>query len=150
MVGLFGLLVAALVLVVLTRAVGDESLGFGATYTAGGTLIPKIEKLGVPNFTTNTVESKTLDLPNATIRKIAALKVGDSYNIVWQLHNATYQALETLRDGRTTSTHSIVIPIDTGTLSISVPGIIVSNKIEEIEAEKITVVTTTVEIAGKP
>lgn len=151
----FGLL-ALVLLVYILRAEGDESIGFGGTLLIDDgaadafVAVPKLETLGVPSEMTGVVESKTLDLPAATVRKIATLKNGGSFTFKYQLIAATHARIEVIRAARTKKNFRITVPIDTGTLSVTVPGYITANPIEDLEAEKITVGSATVEVAGAP
>lgn len=140
-------------------AVGDESIGYGATVeiddggtgaVSGGayTELPKVTSLGVPSRKTNIVESKTLDSPAMVIRKIAAMKDGGEFSIKHQFTNAQFARLEVIREARQTNLFKITIPDDDGDTEIIVPGIITENKVDPLEPEKITEVETMVTVAG--
>ncbi|AMV30056.1 hypothetical protein VT84_37025 [Gemmata sp. SH-PL17] len=139
-------------------AVGDESIGFGATCeiddsgngSADGTFVelPMITSLGVPARTTGIAESKRLDLPQAVIRKIATLKDGGEFSIKQQFTHAQFARLETIRENRQTNNFKITVPDDDGDTEITVPGIITANKTDSLEADKITEFETMVTVAG--
>ena len=139
-------------------AVGDESIGFGATLEIddGGTgaasgaytEVPMITSLGVPARTTGIAESKRLDLPQAVIKKIATLKDGGEFSIKQQFTNAQFARLEVIREARQTNNFKITIPDDDGDTEIIVPGIITANKTDALEADKITEFETMVTVAG--
>lgn len=148
------LLFVAVVLVYVLRAEGDESIGFGGTFEINDgdadayVVVPKIETLGVPNETTNIVESKRLDLEDAVIVKIAALKDGGTFNVKAQLIAATRTRIETIRKNRTKKQFRVTVPIDTGTIAVTVPGYITAAPIEDLEAEKISVINITITVSG--
>ncbi|VTS03533.1 unnamed protein product [Gemmata massiliana] len=139
-------------------AVGDESIGFGGTCeiddagngSASGSYVevPMITSLGVPSQTTGIVESKRLDLPQAVIKKIAALKDGGEFSIKQQFTHAQFARLEVIRSARQTNNFRITIPDDDGDTEITVPGIITANKTDPLEADKITEFETMVTVAG--
>lgn len=147
-----GLAVALYVLVL--RVEGDEQVGFGGTFEINDgdgavfVVVPKVETLGVPDETVGFVESKRLDLAEAVIKKIATLKNGGSFSVKIQLIAATWTRLEAIRAARAEKQFRIAVPVDTGKLKITVPGIITSNKVEDLESEKITVINCTVEVSG--
>lgn len=145
---------AAILLVVILRVEGDESIGFGGSFEINDgvgdafVVVPKVETLGVPNETTGVVESKRLDLAEAVIKKIATIHNGGSFSVKIQLTAAVRARLEVIRKARAEKKFRVNVPIDTGTLTVTVPGIITSNAIEDLEAEKITVINTTIEVSG--
>lgn len=149
-------LVLAIVLLII-RAEGDESVGFGGVLEmqdgAGDTYVavPKIEVLGVPNPVTGIVESKTLDLPEATIRKLGTLVNGGTFTFKYHMIAATHARVEAIRVTRLPKNFRVKVPVDTGVggfLVVTVPGIVTQNQIEDLEAEKITVGNVTVEVSG--
>lgn len=148
------LVLAVIVLVYIARVTGDESIGFGGVLEINDgvadafVVVPKVESLGIPDETTGTVESKPLDLPQAVIRKLATIHNGGNFSVKIQLMAAIRARLETIRKTRKPKNFRFSVPIDEGTLKITVPGIITSNKIEDLEAEKITVINCTVEVSG--
>lgn len=141
-------------------AVGDESIGYGATLEIddGGTgaasdgtsfeELPKITNLGVPSRKTNIVESKTLDSPAMVIRKIAAMKDGGEFTIKWQFVHAQWLRMEVIREARQTNIYRVTIQDDDGDTEIEVPGILTENKVDNLEPEKITEVESMVTVAG--
>lgn len=151
----FGLVVAVIWLVYILRAEGDESIGFGGRFECDDNddnnfvNIPKVESLGVPDETTGVVESKPLDLAGAVVRKIATIHNGGNFQVKIQLTAAVRARLETIRTNRKARKFRIKIPIDTGTLQITVPGIVTSNKIDDLEAEKINTFTCMIEVSGQ-
>ncbi len=144
----------AIVVSLILRATGDESVGFGGVLEVnddvGDTfkVIPKVETLGVPNEVTGAVESKTLDLPNAVIQQLPTLKNGGTFTFKTHLISATRSRLEAIRIARSIKQWRVTIPCDTGTIAVTVPGFITQNQIEDLEAEKITVISTTVQVSG--
>lgn len=151
----FALLALGLLAIIL-RAEGDESVGFGGVLEINDGVadafqaVPKLETLGVPSETTGITESKTLDLPEATIRKLATLKNGGSFSFKYQVIAATHKRIEKMRKARATKHFKVSVPVDTGTLSVTVPGIVTQQPLEDLEAEKITVANVTVEVSGAP
>lgn len=144
-------------------AVGDESIGFGATCEiddggtgaatgAAYTDVDMIVTLGVPSTKTNIVESKRLDLPGSQIRKLAALKDGGEFTIKQQLTNAGFVRMEALRAAhqtdKTYNLFRITVPDDDGDTEIIVRGIVTENKISDLEAENITEFETMVTVQG--
>lgn len=149
-------LVLAIVLLII-RAEGDESVGFGGILEINDgaaeayVAVPKIEVLGVPNPVTGIVESKTLDLPDATIRKLGTLVNGGSFTFKYHLISATHARMEAIRITRLPKNFRVKAPVDTGVggfIVVTVPGIITQNQIEDMEAEKIQVGNVTVEVSG--
>lgn len=148
----FGLALALVVL--FPRVEGDEQVGFGGTLEINDgaadafVVVPKVETLGVPSETVGVVESKRLDLPDATIIKLATLKNGGTFSFKVQVTAATYMRLDAIKIARATKQYRVSVPVDTGKLRVTVPGIIASNPIEDLESEKITVMNVTIEVAG--
>lgn len=151
---LIALAVAIALVILCPRAEGDEQVGFGGVLEINDgdadawQVVPKVETLGVPSETVGTVESKRLDLPEATIVKLATLKNGGSFNVKIQAIAATVLRLDAIKKARATKQYRVSVVLDTGTLRVVVPGIITSNPIEDLEAEKITVINLTVEVSG--
>ena len=145
---------ALALLLVILRVEGDESIGYGATLeindgaSSAFVEVPKLEKLGFPNETTGTAESKTLDLPEAVIRKLPTLKDGGSFTFTYEVLAETYERVETIRKARSIKEYRVTVPVDTGTIEVVVKGFISANQIEDIEAEKITVGNVTVVVSG--
>lgn len=144
-------------------AVGDESIGFGATCEiddggngaasgAAYTEVDMIVTLGVPSEKTNIVESKRLDLPGGVIRKLAALKDGGEFTIKQQFTNAGFARMEALRnthqEDKTYNLFKITVPDDDGDTEVIVRGIVTENKTDGLEAEKITEFETMVTVQG--
>lgn len=137
-------------------AVDDESIGYGITISVndgpGGAYqaIPKCELVGVPSKVVGTVESKRVDLVNRVIKKLKTLTNGGSFQFRCQHTNATYDRLKTIRDDYTSpeAEWEIVVPDDNGDTTFEVPGILTEAKVEDVEAEKITVIMCTVEVSG--
>lgn len=149
------LFLAALVRFYLLRLEeGDETIGFGGIFEINDGLadafqvVPKVETLGVPDEKVGVVESKTLDLDEATIRKIATLKNGGQIKVKVQNIAATFMRIDEIKKNRATKQFRVSVPIDTGTLRITVPGIITEAPIEDLEAEKITIINMTIEVSG--
>lgn len=136
-------------------ATGDTSIGFGGKFEINDgaanafVIVPKVESLGFPDETTGTVESKPLDLPDAVIQKIATIHNGGNLTVKIQLTAQIRSRLETIRKTRLPAKFRFTAPNDEGFLRVTVPGIITSNKIEDLEAEKITVINCTIEVSGK-
>lgn len=133
-------------------AVGDESIGYGATLEINdsGTFVSvgKVVSLGVPSYVTGTVESKRLDLTNRVIKKLATLVNGGSFTFQVQHTNAGHSRLVTIRDSLAEYSYRITIPDDDGDTQITAPGILTECKVDDLDAEKITVITCTVEVSG--
>lgn len=144
-------------------AVGDESIGFGATCEIddGGTgaatgaeytEVDMIVTLGVPSEKTGIVESKRIDLPGGVIRKLATLKDGGEFSIKQQFTNAGFVRMQALRNAhqadKTWNLFKITVPDDDGDTEIIVPGIVTENKIDGLEAEKITEFETMITVQG--
>lgn len=145
-------------------AVGDESIGFGATCEiddggtgaatgAAYTVVGMITSLGVPSDTTGIVESKRLDLPGGKVRKIATLLDGGEFSIKQQFTNAGFSRMEALRvahqANKTFNLFKITIPDDDGDTEVIVPGIVTQNKTDALEADKITEFETMVTVQGE-
>lgn len=148
------LLAALAFLFIIPRLVGDESIGFGGVFEIndGGAgayqVLPKVEMLGIPNETTGVIESKTLDLPNAVIQKLPSLKDGGKFTVKFHLINASWVRVEALRVARSINLFRVTVPVDTGTIVIIAPGFIETNAIDDLEAEKLNTVTTTIVVSG--
>lgn len=135
-------------------AVGDETIGYGATIEvddgAGPTFvaIDKVVTLGVPSYMVGVVESKRLDLTNRVIIKLPTLVNGGSFPFSVQFTNATWARLVAIRDGLVEKNWRVTIPDDDGDTAITVPGILTEAKVQDLEAEKITVIDCTIEVSG--
>lgn len=135
-------------------AVGDESIGFGATLEINDgsadafVVVPMIISLGIPAETVGVVESKRLDLPGGVIKKLTTLKDGGEVSIKQQFTNAGYARMEALRAAKGEKRFRFTIPDDNGDTVITVPGFITANKTDGLESEKITEFDTMVSISG--
>lgn len=140
-------------------AIGDETIGFGATCEiddagdgsapgAAYTVVDKIVSLGVPSEKVGIVESKRLDLSGGVIKKLATLKDGGEFSIRQQFTHAGFDRMETIRAAKDEHLFKITIPDDDGDTEIIVPGIITENKTDSLEAEKITEFETMVTVSG--
>ena len=144
-------------------AVGDESIGFGATCDiddggdgsptgAAYTAVDMIVSLGVPSEKTGVVESKRLDLPGGVIRKLTTLKDGGEFTIKQQFTHAGFARMEAMRNAhqadRTFNLFKLTIPDDDGDTEVIVPGFITENKTDSLESEKITEFETMVTVRG--
>lgn len=133
--------------------VGDETIGFGGTLEindgGGGSFVPvdKIVTLGIPAYTTGTVESKRLDLDGGVIKKLATLKNGGNLTVKIQFTHAGYARMKALED-RAEHLFKFTVPDDDGDTEITVPGIVTLNKTSDLDAEKITEFDMTVEVSG--
>jgi hypothetical protein len=132
---------AVLALLLVSRVVGDESIGFGGTCEIddGGTgaapgstfeEIAKVTSLGVPSEKVGVVESKTLDLPGGVIRKLPTLKDGGEFSIKQQFTHAGWARMETIRAAKQVHEWKFTIPDDDGDTEITVTGFITENKTE--------------------
>lgn len=150
----FLILSALAILLLVPRIVGDESIGFGGVFEIGDggagayQVLPKVEMLGIPNETTGTIESKTLDLPNAVIQKLPSLKDGGKFTVKFHLINASWVRVEAIRVARSIVNFRVTVPVDTGTIVIVAPGFIETNAIEDLESEKLNTVTTTIVVSS--
>lgn len=148
------LILAALVLVFILRAEGDEVIGFGGTLEINDGVadafvaVPKIVTLDVPDTAVTIIESRRLDLADATIKKLAGLKNGGSFTFQVQVIAATRTRILAIKDERLEKQYRVSVPVDTGTYQVTVPGIIETAPIETLEAEKITVMNVTVAVSG--
>jgi hypothetical protein len=148
------LAVAVAIIILMPRAEGDESIGYGATLkindgTASAFVtVPKLTKLGIPNETTGTAESKTLDLPEAVIRKLPTLKDGGTFVFSYEVIGATYDRVEAIRSARAIKQFQVSVPVDTGDIEITVEGYVSQNPMEDVEADKITIANATVVVSG--
>lgn len=135
-------------------AIGDETIGYGSTLEindgSGGAFVavPKIVTLGVPSYVVGTVESKRLDLTNRVIVKLATLVNGGSFQFSVQHTNAMLTRLEAIRTALVPKQFRVTIIDDDGNYSKTVPGILTENKVQDLDAEKITVIDVTVEVSG--
>lgn len=135
-------------------AVGDETIGFGGTIEVNDgmgdafVIIDKPVSLAVPNWTLGTVDSKRLDLDQATIVKLPTLLMGESFVIKYQHTNAGYIRFQALLLARAPKQWRITIPDDDGDTEITLPGILTTNKVDPLEADKITEVELTVVVSG--
>lgn len=136
--------------------IGDETIGYGVTIEvddgAGNTyvVIPKCEMVGVPSKVIGTVESKRVDLDQRTVVKLKTLTNGGSFQFRAQHIHATYARLAAIRDDYDRDEYNwrVTVPDDDDDTVITVPGILTEAKIEDVEAEKITVIMCTVEVSG--
>jgi hypothetical protein len=135
-------------------AVGDETIGYGSTLEVedgpGPTfvVIPKIQTLGVPSYVTGVVESKRLDLTNRVIVKIPTLVNGGSWTFTVQFTNETHARLVAIRDALVEINWRVTISDDDTDTTVTAPGILTECKVEDLDAEKITVINCTVEVSG--
>lgn len=136
-------------------AVNDESIGYGVTIEVndnGGAYqaIPKCELVGVPSKVVGTVESKRVDLTNRVIKKLKTLTNPGQFQFRCQHTHATMLRLVAIRDNYDDpEAHwKVTVPDDDGDFEFEVPGILTEAKIEDVEAEKITVIMCTVEVSG--
>lgn len=134
-------------------ATGDATIGYGGTLDindGGGdswVAVNAIITLGIPNYTLGTVESKRLS--STIIKKIPTIRKGDSFTIKQEFTNAGYARMKTLLNNRTEKLFRFTIPDDDGDTEITVPGIVVSNKVSDLEPDKITEFDTMVEISDE-
>lgn len=150
------LIILALVFafVILARLEGDEVVGDGSEFLINDgaadayVIVPKVVTLGFPNETTGTVESKRLDLVEHTIVKLATLINGGNLTVQIQLIAATWTRLEAIRASRLPKKFKFRVPIDTGWLEKIVPGIVTGCPLEDLDAEKITVINLAIEVSG--
>ena len=135
-------------------AVGDETIGYGSTLEIndGGAgayvAVGKIEILGIPSKIVGTVQSKRLDLTNRVIKKLPTLVDPGNFTFRVQHTNAMYSRLKTIRDAHTDYHFRATIADDDGDTVITVPGLLVQVKPDDVDAEKITVLECTVEVSG--
>lgn len=135
-------------------AVGDETIGFGGTLEVNDGVgdayveIPKVVTLGVPSYVTGVVESKRLDLTNRVIIKLPTLVNGGSFTFQVQHTNETHGRLVAIRDALEAYQWRVTVPDDDGDTVVTAPGILTECKIEDLDAEKITVIACTVEVSG--
>lgn len=137
-------------------AVGDETIGYGATATiddagtgatagGGATAIDAVVSLGVPSIKTGTAESKRLG--NGRIRKIATIEDGGEFSVKQQFTNAGFARMEANRTNKNRLTFVLTVPDDDGDTEITVIGLITENKTDAIEVDKITEFETMVTVA---
>lgn len=135
-------------------AVGDESVGFGATIEVndgnGDTfvVIGKCEIIGVPCQTVGTVQSKRLDLENGVIKKLATLIDGGSFPFRVQHTNEAHVRLRTILRAREEKQWRVTVPDDDSDTTVTVPGILTEAKKDDLDPEKITVINCMVEVSG--
>jgi hypothetical protein len=135
-------------------AVGDETIGYGATLEIDDgvgdayAVVDKIVTLGVASYVTGVVESKRLDLTNRVIIKLPTLVNGGNFQFTVQFTHATYARLVAVRDLLAAKNFRFTIPDDDGDTVYTVPGILTETKVEDLDAEKITVISCTVEVSG--
>jgi hypothetical protein len=135
-------------------AVGDETIGYGSTLEVddgpGATfvVIPKIQTLGVPSYVTGVVESKRLDLTNRVIVKLPTLVNGGSFSFTAQFTNESHARLVAVRDALVAYNWRVTIIDDDTDTTVTAPGILTECKVEDLDAEKITVINCTVEVSG--
>lgn len=136
-------------------AVGDETIGFGGVLEVNDgvadafQVVPKVESLGVPNYTIGTVDSKRLDLTNGVIKVLPTLSKGDSIAFKIQHTNATYARFTAMRDARVEKQWRITVPDDDGDTEITVPGILTGCPWEGLQADTINTFTANVQISGE-
>jgi hypothetical protein len=137
-------------------AVGDESIGLGATVeiddggtgAAPGSSVEEVDALlsiDVPEIKTGTAESKRLGV--GRVRKIATIEDGGSWSFKHQFTHTGWERVEAIRTNKQRNEYTVTVPDDNGDTEITVTCLITSNKVETIEADKITEITTTLEVA---
>lgn len=138
-------------------AVGDESIGFGATVeiddggsgaTPGGGAYAEVDMVTtvtVPSIKTGTTESKRLAL--ARVRKIATIEDGGEFSVKQQFTHAGWARMEAHRAGKHRCSYRVTVPDDDGDTEVTVVGIITENKTDGLEADKITEFETMVTVA---
>ena len=135
-------------------AINDETIGYGSTLevndgpAAAFVVIPKIVTLGVPSYVTGVVESKRLDLTNKVIVKLPTLVNGGSWSFTAQFTHATHARLIAIRDALVAYQWRVTILDDDTDTTVTAPGILTECKVEDLDAEKITVINCTVEVSG--
>lgn len=135
-------------------AVGDESIGYGATLeindgpASAFEVVPMLTTLGVPSYVTGVVESKRLDLPNRVIIKLPTLVNGGSFPFSLQFTHEQHARLILVRDALAEYQFRVTIPDDDGDTVVTAPGILTEVKVDDLDPEKITVIDCTVEVSG--
>jgi hypothetical protein len=137
-------------------AVGDETIGDGSIVEVndgGGDAFVEVDlviSIGVPSEVVGTVDSKRLNLTGRVIKKLATLKQPGTISIKQQFTKAGYARMEAIRatDQTTPKQWKITIEDDDGGTEITVPGIITENKVDSVEADKITEFETMVQVSG--
>lgn len=136
-------------------AVGDESIGLGATVTiddggtgaepgAAATEVDAIISIVPPSVSTGTTESKRISA--GRVRKIATIEDGGDFSIKQQFTHAGWARMEAIRAAKHRSTYVITIPDDDGDTEITVVGVITQNKTDSLESDKITEFETMVTV----
>lgn len=138
----------------LGAVISIDDLGTGnATGNATYFPITNVISVGIPSPTTGTQPSKTLDLANATLTKIAGIIDSGSLTLKTELVNVSgtntqYTRFEALRAGRLFHNWKFVVPCDVGNATIVVSALVTQNKINDVAADEITTLDTMLELSG--
>ena len=130
-------------------AVGDETIGFGGTIEindGGGGSYVELEgvvTLGIPVYTTGTVESKRLN--REVVKFLPTIARGETLTINHTVTHANWARVEALRGAE--YSFRFTIPDDAGDTQRTVPGIITANKTSDLDPEAVTMIETTLQIS---
>lgn len=145
----------------LGAEVAIDDAGGGTTGNGTYVALVNVESLGVPATKLGTVESKTLDIGNATINRIPGVfDPGSGLVITWELVNAgatgngtvgQYSRLEAIRASRATRSFRFSIPNDNSTnANITQAAYVVQNEIQPVTADGKTMCNTVLDLTGAP
>ncbi len=130
-------------------AVGDETIGFGGTIEiddGGGSSfieLAAVVSLGIPVYTTGTVESKRLN--REVVKFLPTIAKGEALTIRHNFTNANWARVEAIRG--TEKNFRFTVPDDDGDTVRTVPGIITANKTSDLDPEQVTMIETMVQVS---
>lgn len=96
----------------------------------------------------NVQESKRLNLTSRTVVKYLGVVTPGQISVTYEFTKAEYARIQGLMDAYAEKQFKITIPDGTPSYTKTVPGFIVSNKIQPVTADGIVLVVATIEVSG--
>jgi hypothetical protein len=120
--------------------------------------VDDVTQIDMPDEVWGTAESKRLNLPAALILSVPTLKKAGELKVTYENNKTTWDRINVLKTGGTPSdrpqnmSFKITIPNTPGaspaTYTRTIPGFVIENKLDSVEADKIQTATFTVAING--
>lgn len=126
-----------------TLAVNDGSGGAGSA----SAIILDICNLTVPDVEVQMIDSKRLNMSDRLIGKVAGMSEPGQFQFQYEFSTGKKTRLDTLIGSD--RVFVLTLPTDVGSAwTRTTPGVIVSNKSEQVEPDQIQMVTCTVQVTG--
>lgn len=126
-----------------TLAVNDGSGGAGSA----SAIIVDIMNLTVPDREVQIIDSKRLNMSDRLIGKVAGMDEPGTFQFQYEFSTGKKTRLDALIGSD--RVFVVTLPTDTGSAwTRTVPGIITSNKNDQVEPDQIQTVTCTVQVTG--